>query len=84
MFRQTLQIRFLLTLLMTSARQVVGLSPRECGDKLKAKFVFLVISYFSNCLLFTGNQESVPRVLLQSGKVSRESQQKQIQRCQSM
>ena len=31
-----------------------------------------------------GNQESVPRVLLQGGEISRESQPEQIQRCQSM
>lgn len=50
MFRQTFQIRFLLTLLKTSVRQVVGLSPCECGDKLKSicvsgNFLFVKLSF---------------------------------------
>lgn len=44
----------------------------------------LRVCWLTMFLLSSGNQESVPRVLLQSGQVSRESQQKPIQGCQSM
>lgn len=47
--------------------------------------IWCILASYKKIFVFSpGNQESVPRVRLQGSKVSRESQPKQIQRCQPM